>query len=204
MRHNNALPNSYLRKHWQNRVKTWFDQASRKKRRRLARVAKAEKVFPRPSSGPLRPMVKCPTLKYNSKTRLGRGFTLQELKMASISKVVARTIGIAVDHRRTNRSAEAMELNVNRLKKYMANLVVFPKKISKPGPGDATQAEMALVAQHKGPIYPIQKVKAFASLVSAKEVDQSCNVFKILKKARGDIRNQTYRKRKAEAAATTA
>ena len=39
--------------------------------------------------------------RYNFKTRLGRGFTLEELKSAGISKKMAPTIGIAVDRRAT-------------------------------------------------------------------------------------------------------
>ena len=34
------------------------------------------------------------------KQRAGRGFTLEEVKAAGLSKKFARTIGIAVDHRR--------------------------------------------------------------------------------------------------------
>eukprot|EP00408_Alexandrium_pacificum_P063248 CAMPEP_0171177832 /NCGR_PEP_ID=MMETSP0790-20130122/12441_1 /TAXON_ID=2925 /ORGANISM="Alexandrium catenella, Strain OF101" /LENGTH=39 /DNA_ID= /DNA_START= /DNA_END= /DNA_ORIENTATION= len=37
------------------------------------------------------------------KLRLGKGFTLAELKEAKIPKKLAPTIGIAVDHRRKNR-----------------------------------------------------------------------------------------------------
>lgn len=44
---------------------------------------------------------------YNSKVRLGRGFNVEELKEAGISKKMALTIGIAVDHRRTNKSVSA-------------------------------------------------------------------------------------------------
>jgi len=46
-----------------------------------ARQKKAVKIFPRPTAGPLRPVVHCQTLKYNMKTRAGRGFTLEELKV---------------------------------------------------------------------------------------------------------------------------
>lgn len=46
----------------------------------------------------------CFCLQYNSKVRLGRGFNVEELKEAGISKKMALTIGIAVDHRRTNKS----------------------------------------------------------------------------------------------------
>merc|ERR1712173_287102 len=68
-------------------------------RRRQNRIAKAAKVAPRPL-GKLRPVVSCPTYKYNLKQRAGRGFTLEEIKAAGLSKKFARTIGIAVDHRR--------------------------------------------------------------------------------------------------------
>lgn len=46
-----------------------------------ARQKKAVKIFPRPTAGPLRPIVQCQTLKYNMKPRAGRGFTLEELKV---------------------------------------------------------------------------------------------------------------------------
>jgi large subunit ribosomal protein L13e len=48
-----------------------------------ARVEKAAKSFPRPAAGALRPVVHGQTVKYNAKTRLGRGFTVAELKVRS-------------------------------------------------------------------------------------------------------------------------
>lgn len=60
----------------------------------------------------LRPAVRCPTLKYNTKLRAGRGFTIEELKAAGIRKKEALSIGIPVDHRRKNRSVEGLEMNV--------------------------------------------------------------------------------------------
>lgn len=41
---------------------------------------------------------------------------------------MARSIGIAVDHRRTNRSEESLQANIQRLKSYKARLVLLPKK----------------------------------------------------------------------------
>lgn len=106
VKHNNVIPNGHFKKHWQNYVRTWFDQPARKTRRRIgkplfssylwkfcrfllfmlcillaARQKKAVKNFPRPTAGPLRPVVHCQTLKYNMKTRAGRGFSLEELKV---------------------------------------------------------------------------------------------------------------------------
>ena len=97
-----------------------------------ARAAKAAKVFPRPVAGALRPVVAGQTIKYNLKKRIGRGFTLNECKAAGISKTLAPTIGICVDHRRKNRSAEGFERNVERLKEYLSKVVVFPKNAKKP------------------------------------------------------------------------
>merc|ERR1712100_825191 len=45
VKHNNLLPNGHFKKFWQLRVRTWFDQAGQKKRRRLARKEKAQAVF---------------------------------------------------------------------------------------------------------------------------------------------------------------
>jgi ribosomal protein L13E len=45
-----------------------------------ARKKKAAAIYPRPQAGPLRPIVHGQTVKYNLKKRLGRGFTLEELK----------------------------------------------------------------------------------------------------------------------------
>ncbi|EFE29413.1 uncharacterized protein ARB_03709 [Trichophyton benhamiae CBS 112371] len=76
----------------------------------------------------LRPIVRCPTIKYNSRVRAGRGFSLQELKEAGIPRKLAPTIGITVDHRRGNVSAESLSVNVARLKAYKARLILFPRK----------------------------------------------------------------------------
>lgn len=46
-----------------------------------ARAEKAKQVFPRPTAGALRPVVRSQTVKYNMKKRAGRGFTLEELKV---------------------------------------------------------------------------------------------------------------------------
>lgn len=138
MKHNNQLPNAHFHKDWQSRVKTWFDQPGRKKSRRIARVAKAARIAPRPIDGLLRPAVRGQTIKYNTKLRAGRGFTLEELKEAGIRRKEALTIGVSVDHRRKNRSVESLETNVQRLKLYKSKLIVFPKKANKPKKGDST------------------------------------------------------------------
>ena len=86
---NQMVPNEHFHKDWDRYVKTWFNQPARKDRRRRARVAKAAKVAPRPLKT-LKPVVRCPTFKYNIKDRRGRGFTLEELKAAGLSKSKVR------------------------------------------------------------------------------------------------------------------
>jgi large subunit ribosomal protein L13e len=123
VKHNNVLPNVHYRKEWDLRVKTWLDQPMRKTRRRIARKAKAAKAFPRPVDA-LRPIVRGQTVRYNTKQRVGRGFTLEELKAAGLTQNRARQVGIAVDFRRTNKSNESVEINSKRLKDYVASLVI--------------------------------------------------------------------------------
>ena len=59
------------------------------------------------------------------------------LQAAGISAKIAPTIGIAVDHRRKNRSTESLQANVQRLKEYKSKLIVFPRKSGKPKQGDS-------------------------------------------------------------------
>merc|ERR1712244_49551 len=142
-------------KKWQTRVKTWFNQPSRKHRRHQNRIKKARAVAPRPVKS-LRPAVKCPTFKYNTRTRLGRGFSLEELKAAGINRNFARTIGIAVDHRRRNKNAETLQLNSQRLKEYKNNLILFPKNSAKPSKGDSSAEEIKMAVQVSGTVMPVK------------------------------------------------
>ncbi|PVF94483.1 putative ribosomal protein L13B [Serendipita vermifera] len=135
--HNNVLHKNHFRKDWQRRVRTWFDQPGRKQRRRVARKSKASLVGARPLQL-LRPAVRGQTVRYSSKIREGRGFTLAELKEAGVGRKKALGLGIVVDHRRRNLSEEGKEVNVARLKAYLERLIVFPRKAGKPKKGDAT------------------------------------------------------------------
>lgn len=148
MKHNNQITNSHFRKYWQQHVVTWFDQPAKKAARRSLRATKAKKAAPRPVAL-LRPIVRGQTLKYGAKARLGRGFSLEELRAAGISKKEALGIGIAVDHRRTNLSEEGFQKNVERLLAYRKKLVVFPrnptsKRVKK---GDATRDQLQQATQ---------------------------------------------------------
>ena len=119
-----------MRKHWARFVKTWFNQPARKLRRSQARAAKAASIFPRPLEK-LRPIVHCSTRRYAGKIRYGRGFTLQEIRQAKLTPQFARTVGIAVDHRRQDTSEETLLVNVQRLENYKSKLILFPRKEGK-------------------------------------------------------------------------
>lgn len=146
IKHNQQIPNNHFRKQWQTRVRTHFDQPGRKLRRRNARITKAAAVAPRPVDK-LRPVVRCPTIKYNRRVRAGRGFTLEELKAAKIPAAFARTIGISVDHRRVNNSVPTFTANVERLQAYSSKLILFPRKVGKPKKGDSSAEDLAAASQ---------------------------------------------------------
>jgi large subunit ribosomal protein L13e len=67
------------------------------------------------------------------------------------------SIGIAVDHRRKNRSVEGLEANVLRLKEYKNRLIVFPKKANKPKSGDSSAELVAAAEQLAGPLMPVRQ-----------------------------------------------
>ncbi|XP_065064288.1 large ribosomal subunit protein eL13-like [Rhopilema esculentum] len=203
MKHNNVIPNAHFHKHWQNYIKTWFDQPGKKKKRRVARQKKALKISPRPVAGPLRPVVRCPTFKYNTKVRFGRGFTLEELKNAGISAKRALSVGIAVDHRRKNRSTESLQANVQRLNEYKSKLILFPRKANKPKAGDSEAAELALATQLQGQVQPILQTKQAEKARKVTEDEKKISVFSSMRIARANARLVGIRAKRAKEAAET-
>jgi large subunit ribosomal protein L13e len=107
-----------------------------------------------------------------------------------VNKKEARGFGISVDHRRKSRNAEALSLNVARLKAYRSKLVVFPrnatsKRIKK---GDATKDARKNIAK-QAPIestFPatLPKEKSKARKITAAE--REATVTAVLRKARTD------------------
>lgn len=164
VKHNNVVPNGHFRKDWQRFVRTWLDQPAAKKRRRRRRAEKAAKIAPRPVAGLLRSVVRCPTNKYNTRSRVGRGFTKAELKEAGINPKEARQIGICVDKRRRNSSVEGFQANVARLKAYKARLIVFPRRRGKFKKGDSQKSELAVATQLKGALMPVSHSKQIADV----------------------------------------
>jgi len=193
---NNVIANVHCKKHgdfgWSARVKCHFNQPGKKHSRRVKRATKNAASAPRPAAGPVRPVIRCMTFKYNTKQRFGRGFSLAELKEAGISKKKAQTIGISVDHRRTNKSVESLQTNVQRLKEYKAKLIEFPKK----GKGEAPA-----VSQLMGVVMPMSKASPRVKSRAITGDEKKANVFRDMRIARADERMIGMRQKKADAAA---
>jgi len=203
------IPNGHFHKDWQKYVRTWFNQPAKKAARRTKRIAKAQAVHPRPLNN-LRPIVRSQTIKYNQKIRGGRGFSLDELEAAKIPRKFASTIGISVDHRRKNRSEEAFQTNVARLKQYRSKLVIFPRKPTsqRAKKGDATVEERK-AAYEQNVSHDVVPIALPTRRIPARKItkeEQDRSVTGILRKALTDgklwgVREQRAKK-KAEAAAS--
>jgi len=196
---NNMLPNGHFHKDWQRRVKLWFAQPAKKLKRRQLRAAKAVKSAPRPLNT-LKPAVRCQTIKYNTRIRPGRGFTLEELHAAGVNRHQAPTIGICVDHRRKNRSEESFRENVTRLKVYKSKLVIFPRKCGKKlKAGEASAEERKAVSQNTNPLIlalPSVSKKPKARAITKEEKER--RVTNLLRKARYDAKLWGKREKRAK------
>lgn len=199
VKHNNVLPNQHFHKKWARRVKTWFQQPIQKKIRRDKRKEKAAAIAPRPSSGNLRPIVHCPTQKYNMKIKFGRGFTLEELKVAGIAPKFAQTVGISVDHRRTNRCEESLKTNVDRLKEYQSRLVVFPRQMKKVKKGDSDKAACSDATQ-VSEYMTLPKKESAVTFTKITDVMKEAKGYATLRAARAEKRMYGKRLKKKQEA----
>ncbi|KAH6692296.1 ribosomal protein L13e-domain-containing protein [Plectosphaerella plurivora] len=204
---NQTILSNHFRKDWQRRVRTHFDQAGKKVSRRNARQARAAALAPRPVDK-LRPVVRCPTIKYNRRVRSGRGFSLAELKAAGIPRQFAQTIGISVDGRRQNLSEEGLAANVARLKAYQERLILFPRRAGQPkkgdSPADLTKTE---TVSKVGATIPFAAAAAGFTEISKSDLPapHEGGAYRTLRLARADHRHQGKREKrvrdKAEAEA---
>ncbi|KAI4166980.1 MAG: hypothetical protein LQ348_007743, partial [Seirophora lacunosa] len=204
--------NHDFRKDWQRRVRTHFDQPGRKTRRRNARMQKAAAVAPRPVDK-LRPIVRCPSLKYNRRVRAGRGFSLAELKEAGIPRKLAPTIGISVDPRRANLSTESLAMNVERLKAYRARLILFPRRNGQHKKLDSSKEEIAestkegKITRKTGlalPIANITREEAIGEVDRSDMPEGTENAYRTLREARSEARLVGVREKRAKAKAEEA
>lgn len=186
---NLPLLKNHFRKHWQERVKVHLDQAGKKASRRHARLTKAAKAAPKPLDA-LRPVVRAPTIKYNRKVRAGRGFTLAEIKAVGFTAKYARSVGIAVDHRRQNKSQETFDANVQRLKEYQSKLVIFDKK-TKAAEFAAANKQVSTSA-----VFPVVQPAAESAPRAVEQ--QDATAFATLRKARNEKKYKGIREKRAK------
>ena len=165
------------------RVKCFFNAPAHKKIRREKRAKKAAALGPRPISK-LRPTVYANTKKYGSKVKYGRGFSLAELAEAKLSQAFARSVGIAVDHRRHNRNAETLASNVKRLNDYKDRMILFPVRADHPKKGEIADSSADQVqdaqARYKKDLDDAKKKKKLSKKEKSKMILNKTNgVFKI-------------------------
>ncbi|XP_041623426.1 60S ribosomal protein L13-like [Vulpes lagopus] len=122
------------------------------------------------ASGPIQPIVLCPTVRYHVKVLADRGFSLEELWVAGIHKKVAWTTGISVDPWRRNKTTESLQAHMQRLKDYRSNLILCPRKSLASKKGNSSAEELKLATQLTGLVMPIRNVyKEKARVITEEE-----------------------------------
>lgn len=160
MKNNHPIPHNHFKK-TAIRYRTSFHLPAQKKIRAEKRLEKSKLVYPMPLKK-LQPIVRCPTLRYNRKERLGRGFTPEECREAGHDYMKLRQLGVKIDLRRRNHNKEAFDQNVERLKAYLSKVVVYRNRV---------EARTSEVEQHKRIIMPIEKKKPVIGCVKVSEID---------------------------------
>lgn len=198
VRHNNMIPNQHFHKKWQRRVRINFNQPFKKKMRNLKRTKKINEESPRPLHL-LRPLVNCPSFRYNSKKRIGRGFTPMELKKAGLNPSYAMTVGICVDKRRRNNCVENLMKNVERLKEYVQKLIVFPSS----GKKKDVNIEESAIQHSVCNIKDVNAHKCFKMRNTSRrimEVEKKFSAFVTLRQARAQKKKTSRKLKRAKKA----
>merc|ERR1711959_168883 len=197
--HNNTLQSSHLRKHWMRRVKCFFNAPAHKKIRREKRSKKAAALGVRPINK-LRPLVFGNTRKYGSKTKFGRGFSLAELAEAKLSQAFARSVGIAVDHRRHNRNAETMAQNVERLTNYKSKMILFPVRADHPKKGEiADSSAEQLKSASQNTTHSVVELKRSTPRCKPEKLTQEMKDARVYQKLRQERINKRYNGKREKA-----
>ncbi|CAA9990860.1 60S ribosomal protein L13, putative [Plasmodium knowlesi strain H] len=204
--HNNVLPNVHLHKWWQRYVRVNFSKNIKKKKRRLLREKRRKANGGTPIEK-LHPIVHCPTQRYNFRCRLGKGFTLEELKGAKLNPLAAQSIGICVDKRRKNRCEETLKKNIERLEKYKKCLVMIPLKSTKTKKGiggipEDTSKDVVKELRKKKQLRSIFKkernTKPFYESMDVSKIDKSYLAYKTLRRAKLTERRKNKQQQKKD------
>jgi|TARA_B110001450_G_scaffold61329_1_gene58098 large subunit ribosomal protein L13e len=190
-----------LRKHWiTQKVKCFFNVNGHKTVRSQKRADRAAARSPAPLDL-LRPTVKACTRRYASKIRFGRGFSLEEIRAAGLTPAFARTVGIAVDHRRHG-SNQMEEANIQRLTTYKANLVLFPRVEGKAKKGEIADSTTRLDTPQnvQGGVLALPPVKARVGLAALTKDLKSKKVYRSIREARVNRKYEGKRIKRAKEA----
>jgi large subunit ribosomal protein L13e len=159
MKGNHAIPVNIFRK-TAVIYKEWHNEESRKERLARNRIKRAREVFPKPIKA-LRPIIRCSSVRYNRKERLGRGFTPSECKEAGMDHREARRLGIAVDMRRKDANLETFKQNVERIKTYKSRVTIFKSH---------KEAKEAGAKPFMGDIMPVVRKPVVVQAISKEEI----------------------------------
>ena len=137
---------------------------------------------------------------------------------AGIPRKLAPTIGIAVDHRRGNASAESLATNVARLKAYRARLILFPRRSGQykkldSSPEEVKAAQATLKEGKEGYVKDIDSLFPVNNLTAEEAVSEikKSNLpegekaaYRRLREARSEARLIGVREKRAKAKAEEA
>ena len=191
-----------MRKHWiTQKVKCFFNVNGHKTVRSQKRADRAAARSPAPLDL-LRPTVKACTRRYASKIRFGRGFSLEEIRAAGLTPAFARTVGIAVDHRRHG-SNQLENANIQRLTTYKANLVLFPRVEGKAKKGEIADSTTRLDTPQNtvGSVLALPAVKPRVGLAALTKDLKSKKVYRSIREARINRKYEGKRIKRAKEAA---
>lgn len=139
-----------------------------------------------------------------------------ELQEAGIPKKLAPTVGISVDHRRTNYSKESLVANVARLKDYKARLILFPRKSGQFKKLDSSAEDVKAVkaslaeGKREGIVtrveatFPIDNLSAGNAVTEVKRDSMPKGeegAYRRLREARAEARHRGQREKRAKAKA---
>lgn len=159
MKGNHALPNNHFRK-TSLKIRVHHDPETKQRRMQEKKVQKAKAAWPMPLEK-LRPVIRCPTIKYNRSERLGRGFTAAECSGAGLDYRHARRLGIAVDLRRRDSNQELLDKNVERIKTYLGKIKIYES---------AAEARKDGAKAYAKEIMPLVKARPSVGCISREEV----------------------------------
>lgn len=159
MKGNHILPNNHFRK-TSLKIKVHHDPETKLRIMEEKKLQKAKSMFPIPLRK-LRPIVRCPSIKYNRNERLGRGFTPAECEKAGLDYRHARRLGIAVDLRRRDTNQETLEKNADRIKAYLSKITIYES---------VKEAKERGAKPYAKEIMPLVKSKPVVGSISREEV----------------------------------